>query len=139
MSGLFRSARPCADHGVLLGFADLATGMPEIYTPVDAAATESATPTMLISGRPGAGKTMQMIQMSHQIVNQEYRLFFLNPKTGSDLSPSFKHMGAIIVSMDADTLADSPGLLDPMLFIDRSTREGRASIQTLLVLSLIHI
>lgn len=133
MSGLFRSARPCADHGVLLGFADQATGMPEIYTPVDAAATESATPTMLISGRSGAGKTMQMIQMSHQIVNQEYRLFFLNPKTGSDLSPSFKHMGAIIVSMDADTLADSPGLLDPMLFIDRSTREGRASIQTLLV------
>ena len=133
MSGMFRSARPCADHGILMGFADQATGMPEIYTPVDAAATESATPTMLVSGRPGAGKTMQMIQMSHQIVNQEYRLFFLNPKTGSDLSPSFKHMGAILVSMDADTLTDSPGLLDPMLFIDRSTREGRASIQTLLV------
>lgn len=60
LSGLFRSTRPAADRGVLIGVSDAGYEYKEIFTEVDAPGKYGAKPTVLITGDTGSGKAMSL-------------------------------------------------------------------------------
>lgn len=118
MSGLFRSTKPCAPGGVLMGLSDAGDEFKEIYTETDAASKYNKVPGMLITGRPGAGKTMELLQITTQIAAQGLPVAFFNPKKEGSLKPTFDYIGGLTISMNRQYLEQNPGMLDPMLFLD---------------------
>jgi hypothetical protein len=117
MSGLFRSTKPCANFGILIGLATAGHSYEEIMTEVDGAAKNNRVPGMLVTGRPGAGKTQQLLQMSIQIANMGLPVAFFNPKKEGTLKPTFDHIHGITISMETEYLDKNPGLLDPVFFL----------------------
>lgn len=117
MSGLFRSTKPCAPGGILVGLSDAGDEFKEIYTETDAASKYNKVPGMLITGRPGAGKTQELLQIACQIAAQGLPVAFFNPKKEGTLAPTFQYIGGIVVSMNRQYLEQNPGMLDPLLFI----------------------
>lgn len=117
MSSIFRRTKQCANRGVLLGLTDANNEFLPIMTEVEGANKHNGTPGMLITGRPGAGKTMQMQQMASQSCYDNYRVAYLNPKKTGSLAPFFENLGGIIISMSESYLQDNPGMLDPVFYI----------------------
>jgi len=117
MSGLFRSTKPCANFGILVGLSTAGHAYEEIMTEVDAAAKYNRVPGMLITGRPGAGKTQQLLQTAIQIANMGLPVAFFNPKKEGTLKPTFDHIHGITISMESNYLQENPGLLDPVFFL----------------------
>lgn len=117
MSGLFRATKPCGPTGIYLGLSDAGDEYREIYTETDAASKYNRVPGMLVTGRPGSGKTQTLLQMAHEMVNQGLPVAFFNPKKDGTLKASFDHMGGVTISMDRKYLEQNPGMLDPMLFL----------------------
>ena len=60
MSGLFRSTKPAASGGVLLGLSDAGYEYKEIFTEVDAPKKYGAQPTILVTGATGSGKALTL-------------------------------------------------------------------------------
>lgn len=119
MSGLFRSTKPCANFGILVGLATAGNSYEEIMTEVDGASKNNRVPGMLVTGRPGAGKTQQLLQMSIQIANMGLPVAFFNPKKEGTLKPTFDHIHGITISMETAYLSQNPGLLDPVFFLKK--------------------
>lgn len=60
LSGLFRSTKPAASGGVLLGLSDAGYEYKEIFTEIDAPKKHSAPPTILVTGATGSGKALTL-------------------------------------------------------------------------------
>lgn len=60
LSGLFRSTKPAASGGVLLGLSDAGYEYKEIFTEIDAPKKYSAPPTILVTGATGSGKALTL-------------------------------------------------------------------------------
>lgn len=119
-SGLWRNTGSCGPGGILMGLSD-DLQYQEIYTEPDAAWKESRVPGMLITGRPGAGKTQQLLQMTAQLAYMGLPTFFFNPKKTGSLKSTFDHIGGATISMDRTYLASNPGVLDPIHFLTDRT------------------
>lgn len=120
-SGLWRNTGSCGPGGILMGLSD-DLQFQEVYTEPDAAWKESRVPGMLVTGRPGAGKTQQLLQCTAQLAYMGLPVFFFNPKKTGTLKPTFDHIGGATVSMDRNYLRAHPGVLDPFHFLtDRSS------------------
>ena len=117
-SSLFRSAKPLAPGGIFLGLGDDDALYPEIYVELDAASRYGGSPTWLVSGRPGAGKTQAMLQITAQGVMQGAFTAYFNPKQTGTLKPVFDYLGGVTVSMNRNYLVENPGLADPFFFLD---------------------
>lgn len=117
MSGVFRNTRPCAQQGVMLGLSDAGDQYREIYTETDAAARYNRVPGMLVTGRPGAGKTIQLQQLTAQLAYMGLPVAFFNPKKEGTLQPLFDHIGGVTISMNRRYLEQNPGMLDPVFFL----------------------
>ncbi len=116
-SGVFRANRPAGNSGILVGLGDVGYQFPELFLEPDGASKGNKSPTMLISGRPGAGKTMQLQQMTAQAAYMGLPVAFLNPKSTGTLKPLFDHIGGVTVSLSMKYLENNPGLLDPVFFL----------------------
>lgn len=127
MSGVFRSTKPCALDGVLLGLGDASYQFPEIYTQTDGHYANNRVPGMLVTGRPGAGKTVQLLMITQQIAKMGLPSVFLNPKKVGTLKPTFDAINGITISMSRAYLEKNPGQLDPVNFISE-----RATVATML-------
>lgn len=132
-SGIFRANRPSSHGGVILGFGDVGHQYPEIFIDPDGASKANKSPTMLVVGRPGAGKSVQLTQMSSQMTYMGRPVVYLNPKSTGTLQPAFDYLGAQTVRMTMDYLADNPGLLDPVYFL--KNRDDVASVLTDAIMS----
>jgi len=124
MSGLFRSTKPCAPDGILMGLSDAGDEFKEVYTETDAASKYNKVPGMLVTGRPGAGKTQQLLQMTIQIAMRGLPVAFFNPKKEGTLQPTFDYIGGLTISMNRKYLEENPGMLDPFLFLDDRAEIG---------------
>lgn len=127
-SGVFRANKPAGHKGLLVGYGDAGSQYPEIFIDPAGASQHNLPPTMLISGRPGAGKTMQLIQMCAQAAFAGKPVVYLNPKSTGSLRPYFDYLGGVTVSMSMKYLEDNPGLLDPVFFL--ADRDQVAAILT---------
>jgi len=121
-SGIFRANKPSATRGIILGLGDVGNQYPEILMDPDGASKNNKSPTMLISGRSGGGKTVQLTQMTAQASYMGLPVVFLNPKSTGTLKPYFDHIGGQTISMSMTYLEENPGLLDPVFFLqDRNS------------------
>lgn len=119
-SGLWRNTGSCGPGGILMGLSD-DLQFQEIYTEPDAAWKESRVPGMLVTGRPGAGKTQQLLQLTVQLAYKGLPTFFFNPKKVGSLKATFDHIGGATISMDRKYLQSNPGVLDPVHFLTDRT------------------
>lgn len=117
-SGMFRSTKPCASRGVALGVSDTGNEMQLIMTETDAANRYSMPPGMLLTGRPGAGKSMELQQISAQLDALLLNQFFFNPKGVGTMKPFFDHIGGVTISLTEKELAENPGMADPVYFLN---------------------
>ena len=118
MSSILQKTRPNCPNGILLGLSNGDHQYREIFTDIEGASKESATPVMLITGRQGSGKTMQALQMIAQVAYDERPVIFLNPKPDSSFGDFFEHLGGITVEMTSKFLEENPGMLDPFNFFE---------------------
>lgn len=117
MSGIFRSTKAAAAGHMLMGLSD-DQEFKEIYTSLDGAARSSGTPGCLFTGRPGSGKTQQILQLIAQVCYMERKAFFINPKKDQTLKPFFDLLDGLTINMSAQFLKDTPGALDAMFYYD---------------------
>lgn len=119
MSGIFQSTKPCASSGYLMGLSVRGFEFKEIYTGLDAAKEKSGSPSILISGAPGSGKTQQMMQLAHQANRWGQKQYFFNPKSVGTLADSFNGMrNSVVIRIDHAFLQNNPGLLDVTYYIE---------------------
>lgn len=116
-SGIFRANRPAGDRGICIGLGDVGFQFPELLIDPSGASRNNLSPTMLVTGRPGAGKTQQLTQMIAQAHYMGLPGVFLNPKSTGSLKPFFDALGGVTVSMSMAYLEQNPGLLDPTFFL----------------------
>lgn len=117
LSGLYRSTKPAASTGIFLGLSPAGHEYREIYTEMDAAAKYNRSPVILMTGRPGSGKTQMAIQMLSQMAYEELPVWFLNLKKTGTLKASFDLIGGYTISMDRAYLLKNPGVMDPKYFL----------------------
>lgn len=60
LSGLFRSTKPAASGGILLGLSESGYEYKEIFTEVDASKKYGSSPTILVTGATGSGKALTL-------------------------------------------------------------------------------
>lgn len=125
LSGLFRSTKPAGPRGILLGLSESGFEYKEIFTETDAAYKYSKSPTILVTGATGSGKTIQMLSMIAQTVYMGQQGIFLNPKPNASLKPFFDLLDGITINMSVAYLEENPGLLDPMFFLSEREDVGR--------------
>lgn len=122
MSGLFRSVKPAAPGGILLGFSEEGFEMKEVYMNQT---TKEYAPAVLVTGSTGSGKTTQMLMMNAQNTYLGGQSIFLNPKPKSSLKDFFDYLGGITINMSTEYLNKHPGLLDPVFYIEDREAVGR--------------
>lgn len=116
-SGIFKNTKTAAPRGIIIGLTDSNSEFKEVQTDIEGANKRHKTPGMLVTGRPGAGKTQQMLQMLAQSFYAGYRNVFMNPKRNSTLKPFFDNLGGTTIIMSEEYLSQNPGLLDPKLYL----------------------
>jgi hypothetical protein len=116
-SGVFRANKPAGSKGIIVGLGDVGFQYPEIFIDPEGASRENKSPTMLVTGRSGAGKTMQLTQMAAQASYAGLPVVYLNPKSTGTLKPYFDELGGSTISMNMRYLEENPGLLDPVFFL----------------------
>lgn len=126
-SGVMKNIRPAESSGIFMGLSYGDTQYQEIYTSIDSAYRNSSVPGMLITGRPGAGKTQTMLQMVEQVIYDGYSAFYLNPKRDATLQPVFDHLGGVTISMSSRFLDDNPGCYDPIFYFDGMVKDDGTS------------
>lgn len=116
MSGIFRNTGGADDDGVIVGLSDDGQ-FEEVYMDPGAANRKGGVPGMLITGRPGAGKTQQLLQMTSQLAYRNIPVFFFNPKKVDTLKDAFDLIDGLTISMESAYLERNPGLLDGFNFL----------------------
>ena len=122
MSGLFRSTKPAAPQGILVGLSEAGYELKEIY--IDSNST-TESPTILVTGSTGSGKTVELLMMSAQANYMGHQVIFLNPKPQSSLENFFDLMDGETINMSNKYLRERPGLLDPMFYLKDRESVGR--------------
>lgn len=134
MSGVFRATKGAAAGHMLLGLSD-DQEFKEIYTALDGAAKASGTPGVLASGRPGAGKTQEMLQLAAQVAYMARKVFFINPKKDQTLKPFFDLLDGLTINMSAQYLRENPGALDAMFYYDNRNQAATVISDNVLQIS----
>lgn len=122
MSGLFRSTKPAAPGGILVGLSESGYEFKEIYISPH---SNEMPPVVYCTGSTGSGKTTQMLMMNAQNTYLGGQSIYLNPKPQSSLAPFFKYLEGETINMSTKYLNERPGLLDPMFYLSDREQVGR--------------
>lgn len=98
--------------GALLGFTD--NDSQPVYINSTAASDEDTLPLMLVMGQTGSGKSQALLSLAYQWSLSGRPQIIIDPKTGSDHSPTVIAAGGTVHSLDDLTTAD--GIFDPIRF-----------------------
>jgi hypothetical protein len=105
-------------EGALLGFTER-DRQPAFVSPV-AASVGDSLPAMTILGQTGSGKTLAALHLAFQFAQmrnhqgQRLPVVFIDPKQGSDHSPTVLAAGGHVFSLD--DLISADGIFDPLRF-----------------------
>lgn len=117
-SGMFRSIKPAGDTGIIYGLTDGWSVFREVFSEPNLAKRKNGSPGMLISGRPGAGKTIQMLMIAAQAHYLGLTSIYMNPKPVGTLKEFYDHIGGITITLSREELDANPGMADPINFLD---------------------
>lgn len=98
--------------GALVGFTQ--RDRQPVYFDPKASTNEDTGPLTAIVGSTGSGKSVFLLWKAVQYDNLGIPQIFVDPKTGSDHSPTISNIGGNISSLDQ--LASADGIFDPIRF-----------------------
>lgn len=132
MNGIFNSSVPPVKDGIYAGVMNsFQEYKPFFINPkqiADGTVGEN-NPGVLITGRPGAGKTVELKQFAKQLENNNNYCALFNFKSVEPIAPWWQEVMSrgVVVNIDETMLANNRGCMDAFNFYDRATEMTQIS------------